>query len=573
MLCLCPLAITASVLAAPPPVRFIEAAEAAGLLDRSASRVAVADLDADGRPDLVLERTRVHLNRPAPESSLRFEAIDSGLDDPGPEGVSIFVDLTGDGVPEAIVARSRGATTWQRGRGDGTFETARSIEAAREGTVAAIAAGDVDRDGRIDLCIGRWYRAYGESLDAFPADLLLNRADEAGLPRFERVPLPEDDAAFDEVADAAGRPLYGALIVELLDRALAPPPQLALLAYGRRWNRLYARVDGAWRDMAPALRFDGDADRSGRYPPWLKERAATDPRFDRQDEKPFRSNGNTFDMAVGDIDGDGRMDAVVAEITHAWAGPSSDRSRVLLQRSDGFVTPPEWSLDRVPPDDAPDARRWNQGDLFVALADLDLDGRLDLALASGDYPDPPPHDERLRIFVQRTGEPAQRWLDATAGSGVDLPGAAQIAIADFDLDGRMDLVAGQSFTRFTPAMIEAAGGAPRLRLFLNRTESEHRSITISLRGDPSRGIAMLPIGAIVEIEPLAPADGADAPPRARMVCQLIGPGGHAGKQSESIIHAGIGPATQARVRVTWPCTPPIVSSWITLPAGRHALTP
>ena len=112
-------------------------------------------------------------------------------------------------------------------------------------------------------------------------------------------------------------------------------------------------------------------------------------------------------------------------------------------------------------------------------------------MASGDYPDPPPHDERLRIFVQRSDEPAQRWRDATAGSGVDLPGAAQIALADFDLDGRMDLVAGQSFTRFTPAMIEAAGGAPRLRLFLNRTESEHRSLTISLRGDPSRGIAML----------------------------------------------------------------------------------
>lgn len=584
-----------------PRLRFEEVAERSGLETRRVSRVAVADLDGDGRPDLVLDRTRVFLNRPDGDG-LRFVAVESMLEDPGADGVSIFADLDGDGRPDAVVARSRGATLWQRGRGDGTFEPPRPIEAARMGTVAAIAAGDVDRDGHTDLLIGRWYRAYGASLDAFPVDLLVRRVDDSGQPRFERVPLPEDDAEFDEDADGGGRPIYGASIVELLDRNTAPPPQLALLAYGRRWNRLYVREGALMRDAAPSVRFDGDADRSGRYPEWLRERAAIDPRFDRKDEKPFRSNGNSFDLAVGDIDGDGRMDAVIAEITHAWAGPSSDRTRVLLQRSGGFDSPPEWSLDRIPPDDSPEARRWNQGDLFVELADLDLDGRLDLILASGDYPDPPPFDERLRLFVQRapaeSGDPSDarsstqtgasaspRWMDATDGSGVDLPGAAQLALADFDLDGRIDIVCGQSFTRFTPAMVEAAGGEPRLRLYLNRTASSNRAITLLLRGDPSHGIAMIPIGAIVEIEPVdAPEDDSDArapaprditgaePPR-RIVRQLVGPGGHSGKQSEAAVHAGLGRAAHARVRVTWPCEPPRISPWITLPAGRHTLEP
>src|SRR5690606_6247248 len=141
----------------------------------------------------------------------------------------------------------------------------------------------------------------------------------------------------------------------------------------------------------------------GRYPDWLKERAKTDPRFDRPDEKPFRSHGNTFDAAVGDIDNDGAFDLFLAEITHGWAGDSSDRSRFLVQsESDGmvrFAPDDRLSVDRVPGD--PTIRNWNQGDLYAELADFDLDGRLDLLLASSDYPD----DQRLRLWRQQDDPP------------------------------------------------------------------------------------------------------------------------------------------------------------------------
>lgn len=564
-----------------PPWRFVDATAPVGLDGRSAPRLAVADLDGDDRPDLVLDRTSVLLNEASADPpGFRFRQVDSRLEHPGADGVTIFVDLDGDAIPDAVAVRSRAAATWQRGVGDGTFGAAVPIDAARSGTIAAIAAGDADRDGRTDLLLARWYRAYGERLDADPADLLLQRRDGEGAVRFVRQSLPEDEVEFDEERDAGGRPLYGALIATLLDPSEAPPPQLIELAYGRRWNRLYARLEQGWIDLAPALGLDGDAERSGRYPAWLRERAATDPRFDRTDEKPFRSNGNTFDGAVGDIDGDGRFDLVVAEITHAWAGPSSDRTRVLLRRGARFESPPEWSLDRIPSEDSAEARRWNQGDLFVELADLDLDGDLDLVLASGDYPDPPPGDERLRVFLQQPSAP--RWTDATSALGVDHPGCAQISLADFDLDGRIDLVAAQSFTRFTPAMIEAAGGTPRVRLFLNRPAERAepaRSIELILRGDPALGVAAIPIGAVVEIEPVgddAPANGASAAAPAapaRMIRQLAGPGGHSGKQSEAIVHAGLGAASKARVRVTWPSNPPLVSPWQVLPAGRHRLTP
>lgn len=581
-----------------------------GLKGHSEGRLALADLNGDGRPDLILNRRIVFLNTVddgAPRG-WRFMPAEVTLPDMAPTAVTAFADFDNDGKTDAIIARDAAADSTDpavvfcAGKGDGTFGAPVTIAAAAPAHSAALAVGDVNGDGLLDFFRGNWYRKYGEALDAPAGDLFVQVAPAMVPPRWVRVPWPEDGIAFDEERDLGGRPTYGAVIAHLAaPDAKVGPVQLAQLNYGRRWNRLYARpigaaaggagdrasgadtggapgadragaVDGAnpggWTDVSGATGFDGDADRTGKYPDWLLERAKTDKRFPTEPEKPFRSNGNTFDMAVGDVNGDGLFDCFVAEITHAWAGPSADRSHFLIaQRAPTlmgvkFTTPADYCVDRIPEGDGQPSRSWNQGDLFAELVDVDNDGRLDLLIASGDYPDPPPFDERLRILRQRAqpGADGRRFEDITMDSGVDLAGAGQLAVGDLDLDGDVDIVCGQSFTRFTPEMIKANGGTPQLRVYLNQAVQQGApGMTLTLRGDPAKGVNRDAIGAVVTAT-VPGAQGAAAKVR---IAQLRGTGGHSGKQGARQVHFG-GPIPGALielppgvVRVEVPAPPPV----------------
>ncbi len=588
-------------------LRFEDITDRAGLgpevVGSTVARSVFADVNADDQPDVIIQSTiappgveadespagshwpRVFLRTADEASPLGFryvEVVQTNLPLLYAGDCLVFADLDNDGHTDAVITRYIDAanekwtdhgrrTAWQPGRGDGTFGPEHVIEAARPATTAAIAIGDADRDGRLDLYLGNWYTQYGPSLAGFDNDLLLQVAPG----RFERVPWSTDGFAFDEgdADDRGGRPTYSAMFADVLpspagcDRAL---PEILELNYGRRWNRLYQWDPKAlslpppdlapgvryplWTDLAPRVGFDGDSIRHGRYPEWLKERAKTDPRFDREDEEPFRANGNTFDCAIGDIDGDGDWDVFLAEIAHGWAGESSDRSRLLINngKADGeakFEADAHRSVDRVPAG----VNNWNQGDLFAELADFDLDGRLDLLLSSGDYPD----DQRLRLYLQQT-DGAMR--DATAQVGLNHDGSQQISLADVDGNGSLDVLAGQTFNRFTPE--QRQGREPRLRLFRSLPGSGAHSIELRLRGDPQSGVNRDALGAIVQ----ARIGG-------RLVQrQLIGIGGHNGKQQDLLVHLGLGSAGRAEeVIVTWPGPSGLEQRFADLAAGRYRL--
>jgi len=610
---------------------FLEVAREVGLGVVPAGHTRTADLDGDGRSDLMVFPTSreeameplVWRNVADPEAPHGFRFVrlqDTGLPRMSPGDLVVFADLDNDGRKDAVITRFLDylqedfvgpvdppvRNGWMKGDGNGHFHDPEIFRESLPGTTIAVAIGDVNRDGMPDLWLGNWYEKYFTGMEAFSNDLLLQFKTADDAPGFARWPIPEETRPTDFRKDGRGRPTYGTMIALLDD---GPLPMLLENNYGRRWNRLYRMAfqspvlpgRGEGRDLvsercrahdragfgraqvvrgitgidiAPSVSFDGDRIRHGRYPAWIRKRAKENPRRLREDEEAFRSNGNTFDAAVGDIDNDGDFDLFVSTIKHAWAGDSSDVSRFfvnLLVETGAFMLEnrPELSVDRWPPPPAQGEeesevyRRQNQGDIFCELADLDHDGRLDLILCSSDYPDAPPYEERLRLFMQQDDG---TFEDRTLEIGIELFGAGQPALADFDGDGDLDLAFGQSFIRLNEERERVAAlangtltdpegpiGAVRARghLFLNEMTEGRKSLIIRLKGDPERGVAADALGAIVKLT--ADLDGDPATPAVTQMRQLIGIGGHVGKQHDFILHFGLGRAEEAdRVEIRWP---------------------
>ncbi|MBK8978732.1 MAG: VCBS repeat-containing protein [Planctomycetes bacterium] len=127
-------------------------------------------------------------------------------------------------------------------------------------------------------------------------------------------------------------------------------------------------------------------------------------------------------LDVGDVNGDGWPDVVVG----VFLGPNlwGDPGRAKLYLNDGAG-----NLSATPV--------WTSGDRFmsfsVALGDVDLDGDLDLAVATGEpYYDPPDFD---RVYLNRGGtfSAMPDWTSATRTHSMD------VGWWDVDRDGDLDL--------------------------------------------------------------------------------------------------------------------------------------
>ena len=459
--------------AAEAPPYFTNVTAALGLEGVRAKDVILTDLDTDGWWDLCIDRKHLYLSR----KGARFEAHeDHGIAFPVVKAVPLaadgtadeakakegpfdpqylyFADVDNDGDQDALWGVH---SHWETPHGEGGSPAGwRVVEAADHGLrsrvwlndgkgrfkaapdsayaskdgfgpAMALAIVDADLDGNVDLFEGREYRQYG---------VLQN----CGVDRLFR---GDGKGRFDDVTKAAGlfteaepggplssRPTYG---VTHADWNGDGWPDLLALSYGRQWNRLWKNNgDGTFTDVGMATGFAGDDITHGKYPDWVG----------RPPEPPFRSNGNTFDCAVGDVDGDLDLDLFLGEIQHAWAGEASDPTSLL--RNEGKAG--EYRLTRIPvqtllpPRPFRDPRNYNYGDLHVAFLDVDNDTRLDLLIGSGDYPD----GQFLRLYRQQDDG---TFLDETEAAGFGWEGCGDLSLGDFDRDGDVDVVAGRSFMR------------------------------------------------------------------------------------------------------------------------------
>jgi len=501
---------------------FVNVAEEVGLAGCDSNRAVFVDLDADGRLDVVLNRRHFFFQRdgkfvPAPPLQVFPDLV-------------LFADFDNDGDQDCFAGWSCEPDNpdWVKKKDQGQKNalyinlgqgiwTEQSLDMPRTAAIAACAF-DYDRDGNLDLFVGSSYVVYGRGLEAGP----------------DRLYKGDGKGGFKDVTKALGlltrpepggptssRPTYGVTHGDFNGDGWQ---DIWVETYGRQWNRLWVSEKGKhFTDLGPRTGFDGDSDRSGHYPKWLQEFWKKRYGGPRQDEMPFRANGNTFDCAIADFDNDGDMDCLLSEITHEWAGPSSDRTSLLINTGDRFERHPEaFAREHTGPG------RWNQGDIFCGWIDFDNDGRLDALIASSDYPD----NQQLKLYRQKpdhTFEKARLF---------GWEGAGQISVGDFDNDGDQDILVGRSLNRLSKEKRKALG--PSCALFRNEIGNRNHWLQVVCRGKTANRDG---IGCRISVT---------TPDHVTQTREIRGGHGHAGHNDPYIAHFGLGSQTTARVVVRWP---------------------
>jgi hypothetical protein len=252
-------------------------------------------------------------------------------------------------------------------------------------------------------------------------------------------------------------------------------------------------------------------------------------RWDHDDDRePYRLGGNSGETVCADLDNDGAVDLLTTEIVHWDVGSSADPSEILHNTGRDEVT-----FER-PGNDVTGLVRehvnptfWDDGDITAEVLDLDNDGWLDVYVGSTDYPG-------TRGLLYRQDSPLH-FVPVPERRGIDHLRSHGSVAADFDRDGDLDLVVGQS-----PARCDADCYDPQHpRLFENVSEAGNFVQLELVGGDGTNRSA---VGARITI-----TAGGITPTR-----EIDGGDGQWGDQTDFVQHVGLGEACEAEVVVRWP---------------------
>lgn len=360
--------------AVDPALLFRDLTPGGGLPATSGPGVALVDVDDDGDDDLLLsgdDAIRVLLN----QGDATFVP---GPDLPDSEGAQALAaaDLTGDGAVDLLAVDPRELRLFER-QGGGWARSARLPELPVDGEYAAVTLGDYRLRGRLDLVAARLHASEGGSSPVAP--LFLAQGDDGA---YVKTSVPAFDAPLHaRVAATLDLNGDGRLDVWVGQEGFAP--SRAYLGDGT----------GGFTESSAALGLDLPASAMG------------------------------FD--AGDIDGDGDLDLVVAN---------------LFPGGQLFVREGERYVEAAKAHGLDDLDTWSTWGL--ALFDADNDGDLDLLAASGFGQGEVEGAVGLeRVYYENDGAGHfSRRLGAT-GSGLDVLSSARgAAFGDLDGDGDLDAV-------------------------------------------------------------------------------------------------------------------------------------
>jgi hypothetical protein len=383
----------------------------AGLL--GVSSVAVADVNGDGKPDAVVGGGSGGVSLLLGNGDGTFQPprlLDAGLFDVSSVAVA---DVNGDGKPNAVVVAGYGGVSVLLGNGNGTFQRPRLLDTGYF-AVTSLAVADVNGDGKPDVLFCYGYPAgivrragvsvlLGNGNGSFQQPRLLNIAGVGTVfgPAGADVNLVVADVNSD------GRP----------DLVVADEAGVSFFE-GNGDGSFQNQSQGAAPGTYPVALAVGDVNGDGRPDLIVGGDVGVSLLLGNGDgsfQEPQALDAGLLSVssvAVADVNGDGKPDLVVGAVGLRGYGEAS----VLLGNGNGTFQRPrllDTGLFRVS---------------SVAVADVNGDGKPDLVV--GGY-------GRVSLLLSNSDGTFQPPRLFDAGLAV-----SSVAVADVNGDGKPDLVVG-----------------------------------------------------------------------------------------------------------------------------------
>lgn len=407
-------------------------------LASQALSVAVADISGDGKPDVVLaypNNDTIGVMLGSGSQTLNtVQTYSTGMG-VGPEGVSV-ADVNGDGKPDVVAVTLTNTMEVLLGSGNGTLGAASPFGTATYGYTFAVA--DVNGDGKPDLVAPHLSGSDVKVLlnDPPPVVVSINRAAPAtattqatSVTFTVRFSEPVSgvtaanfsvalDPAMTSAAPTVAPPSGPSAVFMVTFSGITGNGNVALNLVGI--NSSTTIVNDVGELLKPAVGF------------------AT--------AIPF--NPEAYDVTVADMDGDGKPDLILADL-------SQHDVSVVLGNGDGITQPPQSFSTDISGSQA-------SAPSGVAVADLNGDGKLDVVASESD-------DNEIGVFIGNGNGTLQPQVTYPLTAGAD---PISIKVADFNADGKPDLIvadymsgslgflAGNGNGTFNPVQNIAVGSFP-----------------------------------------------------------------------------------------------------------------
>ena len=409
------------------------------------NNLAVADFNKDGKLDLVTSingpfnaGSSVSVMLGNGDGTFSAPLLIAANQAPGQLAVA---DFNGDGNPDWIAASTTGRfATLALGNGDGTLEA--GVNYALGGAPNGVAVADMNNDGKLDVIAvdatsGDVRVLFGKGDGTFkPAVITAVPGAAAGIPTGDF----NNDGKMDVVIgnSTGASPRNVTVLLGKGDGTFVAPATFTTGGSGEG-QIVVGDFNGDGKlDIAVVNQSDntlsillGNGDGTFQAPKITGALA---------------SDGNLGAIAAADFNGDGKLDLAVPD----YVGSTAGQVAILLGNGDGTFQTPAFLTS-------------HGGSTWPAVGDFNKDGKLDLAVAN--------QFGTVDVFLGNgngTFSAATTLNDTLPFGGccTGNPIPISLALADFNLDGNLDLVVGDFGSNLSNAGLGATNQDVGLQIFL-----------------------------------------------------------------------------------------------------------